>query len=97
RDRNVTGVQTCALPITCSKSSIKCTAPLDSPLFVMAAPLGRTLPKYPLVPPPCLDIIPTSEAVSNRLATLSSMYEPKQLILNPLLLPKLDHTGLDNE
>src|SRR5690625_2631303 len=83
--------------VICSNSSMKCTAPLDSPLSVIAAPLGRTLPKYPLVPPPCFDIIPTSPAASIRLATLSSILDPKQLMLKPRLLPKFDHTGLDSE
>ena len=36
--------------VICSNNFMKWTAPLDSPLSVIAAPLGRTLPKYPLVP-----------------------------------------------
>src|SRR5690625_7136498 len=83
--------------VICSNNFMKWTAPLDSPLSVIAAPLGRTLPKYPLVLPPCFDIIPTSPAASIRLATLSSILDPKQLMLKPRLLPKFDHTGLDSE
>src|SRR5699024_12652459 len=47
-----------ATSINDSNNSMKCTAPDDSPLSVILAPLGRNLPKYPPVPPPSFDIIP---------------------------------------
>ena len=50
-----------------------CTAPEASPLSLMAAPRCLILPKYPDVPPPSLDIIPTSDWEYNMFPISSSM------------------------
>ena len=63
----------------------------------MAAPRCLILPKYPDVPPPSLDIIPTSDCEYKMFPMSSSTCDPKQLIGKPRSFPKLDHTGEANE
>ena len=48
-----------------------CTEPEEEPLFFTSAPLGLSFPKYPEVPPPSLDIIPTSDW-ENKISPISS-------------------------
>src|SRR5699024_5691662 len=78
-------------------SFMKWTAPDDSPLSLIGAPLCRQLPKYPDVPPPNFDIMPTSACVYKIFPILSSILLPKQLIGNPLSVPKFAITGVDSE
>ena len=61
------------------------------------APLCLMFPKKPEVPPPNLDIIPTSDWVYKILPISSEILDPKQLIGRPLFLPKFDQTGDANE
>ena len=76
-----------------SNNLIICTAPEASPLSLMEAPRCLILPKYPEVPPPSLDIIPTSDCEYKIFPMSSSTCEPKQLIGKPLSFPKFDQTG----
>ena len=74
-----------------------CTEPDASPLSLTLAPRCLILPKYPDVPPPSFDIIPTSDWVYKILPMSSAIFDPKQLIGRPLFFPKFDHTGDERE
>src|SRR5699024_12144676 len=57
RYRNVTGVQTCALPISVRASNVCSEVVLDEPLRVYL-PKGHRLEAYSLIPPARLNRLP---------------------------------------
>src|SRR5699024_11892912 len=80
RDRNVTGVQTCALPISCSKRTFSniMTSPLDSPAIFSSTSLPYTLFAFTTV---------VFNSSPNRFATGSKR---KDSTISPLGRPKWD-------